>query len=67
MKPHISIVLRAEAAEQARIGKHFTAGVFQDAVKEIERLQYKLALCAEVMITNDPGNYKRLFEDNQDA
>jgi len=55
-------ILRAEAQEQARNSKYFTASVFNDAASEIERLRHKLAQCAEVMRPNLPDDHDRIFE-----
>jgi len=59
---HILTILREEAKEQERNNKYFTAGVFQQAADEIERLQYKLAQCAEVMRPSLPDDHDRIFE-----
>lgn len=58
----ILTILWAEAKEQERNSKYFTVGVFQQAANEIERLRYKLALCAEAMRHNLPNDHDRIFE-----
>lgn len=58
----IITVLWNEAKEQERNSKYFTAGVFQQAANEIERLRFKLAQCAEAMRPNLPDDHDRIFE-----